>query len=110
MQPDVNTKPIIYLAIELSATSWFIASRQPTSEKIGIHRIDAGDCDALLTLIEELRRKATVKLNEEVIVASCFEAGRRAELDRLHRRLVMTLDMIREIESKRQAWPIWQSV
>jgi transposase len=76
MQPDVNTKPIIYLAIELSATSWLIASRQPTSEKIGIHRIDAGDCDALLTLIEELRRKATVKLNEEVIVASCFEAGR----------------------------------
>jgi transposase len=49
----------------------------PTSEKIRLHRIHAGDAAALLELIKKLQSHVAAKLGcVEVIVASCFEAGR----------------------------------
>jgi transposase len=38
--------------------------------------MDAGDCETLLALILDLRRKAAAQFGVEAIVASCFEAGR----------------------------------
>jgi transposase len=46
------------------------------NEKIKLHRMEAGDGNALLALISELRRKAVAESGVDVIVASCFEAGR----------------------------------
>jgi transposase len=51
----------------------------PTSEKIRLHRIQAGDAAALLELIRELQSRVAAKLGcIEVMVACCFEAGRDA--------------------------------
>ena len=73
MSPD-NT---IHLAIELSVLSWLVAARLPPGiEKSRLHRIEGGDTTALLTLIGELRARASIKLNRTVDVACCFEAGR----------------------------------
>jgi Winged helix-turn helix len=47
-----------------------------TSEKTGLHRMEAGDSQALLALIADLRKKVATKLGVEAAVVSCFEAGR----------------------------------
>jgi transposase len=71
--PSKNT---VYVAIELSALSWLVATRLPDAEKARLHRIEAGDTVALLALIAELRSRASTKLGRAVDVACCFEAGR----------------------------------
>ena len=76
MQSTIDMDPVIYLAIELSASTWLVASKLPVSEKTGLHRIEAGDSRALLALIADLRKKVAVKLGVEAAVVSCFEAGR----------------------------------
>src|SRR5215831_15974255 len=46
MQPINTVNPTIYLAIELSASTWLIAARLPGSEKPHLHRIEGGDTAA----------------------------------------------------------------
>src|SRR6202047_5136404 len=67
----------------ISARCWFMASmltvgmtRAATSEKTGLHRMEAGDSQALLALIADRRKKVAAKLGVEASVMSCFEAGR----------------------------------
>jgi transposase len=72
----INNAPVIFLAIELSASSWLVASKLPTSEKTGLHRMEAGNSRALLAVIADLRKKVATKLGVEATVVSCFEAGR----------------------------------
>jgi transposase len=74
--PTNNASPVVYLAIELSASSWVVACRQPQNGKVKLHRMDAGDCQTLLALISDLRRQAAAKFGVDAIIASCFEAGR----------------------------------
>ncbi len=76
MQSTIDIDPVIYLAIELSASTWLVASKLPSREKIGLHRMEAGDSRALLALIADLRKKVATKLGVEAAVVSCFEAGR----------------------------------
>lgn len=77
MQPIEPFNPTIHLAIELSTSTWLVAAQMPRSEKIRLHRIHAGDAAALLELIKKLQSHVAAKLGcVEVIVASCFEAGR----------------------------------
>lgn len=66
----------IHAAIELSLSSWLVAARVPGTEKLRLHRIEGGDVKALLTLIDDLRLRASAKLGQSVDVACCFEAGR----------------------------------
>ena len=82
----IDIDPVIYLAIELSASTWLVASKIPTSEKTGFHRMEAGDSQALLALVADLRKKVATKLGVEAAVVSCFEAGRDGFW--LHRLLV----------------------
>jgi hypothetical protein len=35
MQSTIDMDPVIYLAIELSASTWLVASKLPASEKTG---------------------------------------------------------------------------
>src|ERR1700726_1405768 len=84
MQSTIDIDPVIYLAIELSASTWLVVSKIPPSEKTGLHRMEAGDSQALLALIADLRKKVAAKLGVEASVMSCFEAGRDGFwLDRL---------------------------
>ena len=76
MPTNNASRPIIYLAIELSVSSWVVACRQPANEKIKMHRMEAGDTGTLLALISNLRRKAVAEFGIDATVASCFEAGR----------------------------------
>jgi len=42
----------IYLALELSRSSWLVASHTPVADKISRHKLAAGDVEGLLALIE----------------------------------------------------------
>ena len=70
------TEPVIYLALELSRSTWLAALRRPGAEKTVLHRLDGGDTTGLLTFITEQRRRAEARLGTPVEVISCFEAGR----------------------------------
>ncbi len=67
---------IVYVAIELSVSSWLVAARLPGTEKARLHRVVWGDTAALLALIAEMRSAASSKLSGAADVACCFEAGR----------------------------------
>ena len=68
----------VYLALELSCSSWLAAVRLPDRDKIVLHRIEAGDTTALLTFVETQRAQAQAQARAGVAVdvVSCFEAGR----------------------------------
>jgi transposase len=76
MQPINTVNPTIYLAIELSASTWLIAARLPGSEKPHLHRIKGGDTAALFALISSLRARVARRLDAAIGVVCCFEAGR----------------------------------
>ena len=71
--PSDNT---VYVALELSLSSWVVAARLPGIEKPRLHRLEGGDAAALLQTIADLRSKASANLGCTVDVACCFEAGR----------------------------------
>jgi transposase len=66
----------VYVAVELSVSSWLVAARSASAEKSRLHRIRGGDTTTLLALIAKLRLRASTKLGRAVDVACCFEAGR----------------------------------
>ena len=65
-----------HLALELSASSWVIAYRLFANEKAKLRRLEAGDNDGLLAFIAGLRSQLRSSDDAEVLVVSCFEAGR----------------------------------
>jgi transposase len=71
--PSENT---VYVAIELSFSSWLVAVRLPGAEKPRLHRVEGGNAAALLALIAEQRSHVAAKLGGTADVACCFEAGR----------------------------------
>jgi transposase len=77
----------IHVAIELSVSSWLVATRPPGAEKSRLHHIKGGDTTALLALIAELRTRASTKHGKPAEVVCCFEAGRDGFW--LHRALAM---------------------
>jgi transposase len=83
----MSSKTTIHVAIELSVSSWLVATRQPGAEKSRLHHIEGGDTTALVTLITELRTRASIKLGKPAEVVCCFEAGRDGFW--LHRALAM---------------------
>jgi transposase len=66
----------IYIAVELSLSSWLVAVRLPGTDKARLHRIDGGNATALLTLIKDIQTRAATKLGRTAEIACCFEAGR----------------------------------
>ena len=69
-------RSIIYLALELSSSSWVIGYRLPTNDKAKLHRLEAGDSEGLLAFIADLRRRLDAPDETSALVVSCFEAGR----------------------------------
>jgi transposase len=76
MSASTTYPAVLHLALELSVTSWLIAYRLPWSDKIRLQRVSAGDSTALLTLVSNLWEKVAARMGPDVILASCFEAGR----------------------------------
>ncbi len=72
----MQSEDTIYVAIELSFSSWLVAVRWPGAEKSRLHRVAGGDTAALLALIAEQRSHLSDKLGRIAHVICCFEAGR----------------------------------
>lgn len=72
----IDPDNIIYIAIELSRSTWLVASRLPGVEKPQSHKIDAGDTTALLSHLSSLRVRVAGRSGAAPGLASCFEAGR----------------------------------
>ena len=63
------------IAIELSKASWVVGVQTPLSNKTSQYRLTGGDWEALLKLIERIRRQVARELGRPVEVMSCYEAG-----------------------------------
>ena len=72
----MSSENTVYIAIELSVSSWLVAARLPNTNKARLRRLEGGDTTALLKLTAELRLVASANLGRAVDVACCFEAGR----------------------------------
>jgi len=66
---------ILFVALELSKSTWLAALHSPAADKISQHRIVGGDVAALLELLERRRNEAEATLLRPVRVMSCYEAG-----------------------------------
>jgi hypothetical protein len=85
---------IIYHAIELSSSSWFIAYRIPRNDKAKLHRLEAGDGAGLLAFIVNL---APAEREVEGL-GSSSRAGchARAELSTLTARVAVDVPSLRK--------------
>src|SRR5262249_62011802 len=68
------TAPVLYLALELSWTSWKLAFTVGAGQKPRLRSIAARDTDTLMLEIRGAKRR--FGLPEETPVISCYEAGR----------------------------------
>ena len=77
---DPTPKPIsadtIFLAFELSGTSWLVALHAPDADKVERHRLPAGVAAEVLGLIARTKARVTRRLGTTPHVACCYEAGR----------------------------------
>jgi transposase len=65
----------IFVALELSRSTWLIAVSLPDSEKVSKYRVDAADTTALLNLLARLKAQAERRCSEAVRIVSIHEAG-----------------------------------
>jgi transposase len=65
----------LFVALELSRSTWLVALRSPVADRVGQHRLEGGDAEGLLALVVRKRVQAEEKLGRAVRVISCFEAG-----------------------------------
>ena len=74
----------LFVALELSRSTWLVAVHSPVVDKVSQHRLECGDAEGLLELITRKRTRAAEKLGRPVRAACCFEAGvgRHEKLDR----------------------------
>src|SRR4051794_3478807 len=77
---DPTPKPIsadtIFLAFELSGTSWLVALHAPDADKVERHRLPAGVAAEVLGLIARTKARVTRRLGTTPRVACCYETGR----------------------------------
>jgi transposase len=69
-------KAKLFVALELGQATWVVALHSPIADKISIYRIEGGDTDQLMALIEKKRVQAARRLGRAAQVVSCYEAGR----------------------------------
>ena|SRR5687768_11619403 len=64
----------IYVAFELSKSTWQLGVMLPGAEKMSRYRIDGGDLASLSNVLAKVRQKAE-QLGKVVRILSCYEAG-----------------------------------
>jgi transposase len=65
----------VFVALELSRSTWLIAVNLPDSEKVSKYRVAAADTAALLSLLSRLKVQAERRCRETARVVSIHEAG-----------------------------------
>ena len=65
----------MFVALELSKSSWLVALHSPIADKISLHRFVGGDVTGLLALIACKQTQAEARLGRAIRVLSCYEAG-----------------------------------
>ena len=65
----------LFVALELSRSTWLVALHSPLSAKVSQHRMEGGDVEGLLALIARKREQAQARLGRPIRVVFCFEAG-----------------------------------
>src|SRR5215210_4545289 len=75
VSPAETASATLFVALELSRSTWLVALHSPLTNKVSQHRLDGGDADGLLALIARKRGQAEEKLGQPVRVVCCFEAG-----------------------------------
>src|ERR1700751_1245415 len=65
----------LFVALELSRSSWLIGSNTPGSDRISKHQVPAADTTALLALLKRLKARAEQYCGTTVRVISIHEAG-----------------------------------
>jgi transposase len=66
----------IYVALELSRSSWLVALQGSDEGRPSRHKVGAGDAKRVVALIGETRRAAARRCGQETVrVCSCYEAG-----------------------------------
>lgn len=71
---SIETAPILYLAFELSNKKWKLGFSIGLGQKVRIRTIDSGNLVALRSEIGLAKKR--FKLAEDILVMSCYEAGR----------------------------------
>ena len=66
----------LFVALELSRSTWLVGVGAPWRRTIGRHRVEGGDLFSLLAVLSQLRREAEEHIGRTVDVHVCFEAGR----------------------------------
>jgi transposase len=61
----------IYASLELSKSTWVVALQLPTDDKISIFRVDGGDIERLIAMLERAREQ----VGGSAEVCTCYEAG-----------------------------------
>ncbi len=64
-----------HVAIELSRSSWVVGVHSPLIDKVGLHKLVAGDHKVLVALLSRLQDRAERRLGRAVRMVSCYEAG-----------------------------------
>ena len=65
----------MFVALELSKSSWLVALHSPIADKVSLHRFVGGDVTGLLALIARKQTQAEARLGRTIRVLSCYEAG-----------------------------------
>ena len=65
----------MFVALELSKSSWLVALHSPVADKVSMHRFVGGDVAGLLALIARKQTQAEARLGRTIRVLSCYEAG-----------------------------------
>jgi transposase len=65
----------LFVALELSRSTWLIGSNTPGSDRISKHQVPAADMTALLALLKRLKVRAERSCGTTVRVISIHEAG-----------------------------------
>ncbi len=66
----------IFLALELSRRSWLVALHAPDAAKVELHRLPAGDGQAVLDLLARIQTRAERRTGVSPHLSCCYEAGR----------------------------------
>jgi transposase len=66
---------VVLVAIELSKTNWLLAVHDPSTSKVSHRRVNGGDADALIALLDRCRRGAAARAAGAVGMECVFEAG-----------------------------------
>src|SRR5215471_2198130 len=71
----VAERAAMFVALELSTSSWLVALHSPVADKVSLHRFVGGDVAGLLALIARKQTQAEARLGRRIRVLSCYEDG-----------------------------------